>query len=86
MPTITEPLDSLRNEKDAKTLAARIREFWGRLGFQVEVRVIRTETRAGPVWALRSDMAGGLPRNFRPLDAYRPAVVGVLSADVKRPA
>jgi hypothetical protein len=31
-------------------------------------------------------MAGALPKGFRPLTDYRPAVVAVLSADVKRPA
>lgn len=58
------PLDSMSPD-GAKILADQIEQFWAERGGRVAVRVEVSTVRSGSrVAAVRSDMVGGLPRDW----------------------
>ena len=60
--------DTLRRE-GAHTLAERIRTFWIERGYAspsiVIEKIERLDKAFDPIFGVRSDMSGGLPRNGR---------------------
>ena len=65
-------MSDLCNDDGAVALANRIKEFWRKRGFDVEVETRRegfVSTMRSARTDLRSDMVNGMPRRFNALEA-----------------
>ena len=54
-------------EAGATTLARRIRLYWMRKGYEVEVRIVDSHVgdTKGKVWGVRSDLVNGMPTSLK---------------------
>ena len=46
----------------AACLAQTIKKFWAALGFDISIEVVQVVASKPPVYGIRSDLLGGLPR------------------------
>ena len=54
--------DPLGTWRDSQVLADRIRSYWRKRGYEIEVRVELVRSGTGAWYQVRSDLIGGLPR------------------------
>jgi hypothetical protein len=51
----------------ARELARRIKTYWRKQGYDVDVRADACESKVGMIYCVRSDMVNGLPRRVAPV-------------------